>query len=398
MSEIKHYIDKNVWDAAIERLEFVYEEFEQVYLSVSFGKDSSLMLNMAIDVARRMNKLPVKVMYIDFEAQYKATIAHAERMFSRPEVDGYWICLPMSLRNSVSVFEPQWVCWDPAKKDLWVRDMPDNPYVVSDPSFFPFFKFAMEFEDFVVKFAEWVSKDRLTANLIAIRTDESLNRMRSLMNDKKVRYKGKWWTTKITENSYNAYPIYDWRTEDVWTAVGRNNYDYNKIYDVMYLGGISIHKARLCQPYGDDQRKGLELFQRCEPETWGKIVRRVSGANFGKLYSNTYLMGSRTAVLPEGHTWESYTNFLLETLPRYEAEWYKSKFKVFLDWWKEHGYPDGKIPDAADPKLEAERKVPSWRRLAKCILKNDKLCKSLTFSASSLLYEKYQMFKELYGE
>ena len=41
---------------------------------------------------------------------------------------------------------------------------------------------------------------------------------------------------------------------------------------------------RLCQPYGDDQRKGLWLFKMLEPETWSRVVGRVQGANFGNRY------------------------------------------------------------------------------------------------------------------
>ena len=30
----------------------------------------------------------------------------------------FWVCLPMSLSNGVSSFEPRWKCWDNDKKDL----------------------------------------------------------------------------------------------------------------------------------------------------------------------------------------------------------------------------------------------------------------------------------------
>ena len=54
------------------------------------------------------------------------------------------------------------------------------------------------------------------------------------------------------------------------------------------------------------------------------------------------------------------------------------------------GYADG-IPDEADPHAEAARKAPSWRRIAKMLLKNDRLCKALGFGQTkSDSYEKYQ--------
>ena len=62
------------------------------------------------------------------------------------------------------------------------------------------------------------------------------------------------------------------------------NKSYNKLYDLMHGAGLTIHQMRLCQPYGDDQRRGLWLFHLIEPNTWAKVVSRVNGANSGALY------------------------------------------------------------------------------------------------------------------
>lgn len=397
----KQYLAKNVYESAVERIESIFNEFENVYFSFSAGKDSGVMVQIALDIAKKKNRLPLNILFIDLEAQYKATIDHAAEILLRDDVSAYWICLPMNLRNAVSAFQPQWICWDPKEKDKWVREMPSHDCVVSDEKYFPFFRLGMEFEEFIVDFAKWFrhkNGDKKTACLVAIRTDESLNRFRTIKSMKKTRYKNLGHSTKLDEGIYNFYPVYDWKTEDVWTAIGKFNWSYNKIYDFMYMQGKSIHESRICQPYGDDQRKGLDLFRKCEPETWAKVVNRVSGSNFGNIYCRSFLLGNRKIILPEGHTWKSYAKFLLETMPKYEAEWYKRKFKVFFDWWEKHGYPIDKIPDKADPKLEANKDLPSWRRIAKCIMKNDKLCKSLSFGQTKYQYNKYMALREIYGE
>jgi hypothetical protein len=218
----------------------------------------------------------------------------------------------------------------------------------------------------------------------ADRAAESLNRFRTIKNEAKTTWQGLPWTTLVTPSVYNAYPIYDWRTEDVWIAHGRQGWDYNRIYDLMNLAGLTIHQMRLCQPYGDDQRKGLWLFKILEPETWAKVVNRVQGANFGNRYVELSgnVMGNLRIALPQGHTWKSYAKFLLATMPPATAEHYRGKILVFLKWWrkhgKEHGFP--RIPDQADARLEAARKAPSWRRICKVLLKNDYWCKGLSFS------------------
>jgi len=394
----KAYLEKDVFNATCQRLEYILSEFPKVYMSFSGGKDSSVLLQLLIQIAEKMNKLPVNVMYIDFEAQYKATIHHVEEMLLDKRVNAYWICLPMNLRNSVSVYASQWQCWNPNEKEKWVREMPDYQCVIKSEKFFPFWRYGMEFEEFIIHFAKWFSNGEKTACLVAIRANESLNRFRTIKNMKKERYYNLGYSTKIDEGIYNFYPIYDWCTEDIWTAVGKFGFKYNKVYDLMYMQGKTIHQCRLCQPYGDDQRKGLELFRVCEPQTWGKVVDRVSGANYGNLYANTLLLATRKMILPEGHSWKSYTKFLLQTLPDYEREWYLTKFKVFFDWWAKHGYPEDLVPDFADCKFEEARKVPSWRRLAQVILKNDKICKHLSFGGTKGQFAKYNELREKYEQ
>lgn len=388
----KVYQERNVYEAAVERLAITYSEFDRVCVSFSNGKDSGVMLNLAIDAAREAGKLPVYAMYIDMEAQYAHAIEYTHRMFNRPEVCGWWICLPLHLRNAVSQFQPHWLCWDKEKRDAWVREYPDNPYVVKDESYFPFFRRGMEFEEFVPEFARWFSKGKKTAICVGIRSDESLNRFRTIRNEDKVTYKDYMWTTKLDPKAdneiYNIYPIYDWRVSDIWACNWRNRYDYNRIYDIMYLAGVPVSKMRLCQPYGDDQRQGLYLFKLLEPETWAKIVNRVEGANFGNRYTETdrTTLGNYKVNLPEGHTYESYAKFLLSTMPPYLAAHYKGKIDKFLKWWDDQGMKV--IPDFADPKLEAKRKIPSWRRICKVLLKNDYWCKGLSFSQTKRELEK----------
>lgn len=372
----------DVFTAARERLRRVYREFERVYVSFSGGKDSGVMVNLAIDVARELGRLPVTLLTIDFEAQYRHTAEFVRRMFDRPETTGHWVCLPIHLRNAVSQFQPHWLCWDPDNREQWVRQMPEHPAVVCDEGRYLFFRRGMEFEEFVPEFGEWFSDGVPTACVVSIRSDESLNRYRTLRNERKETWLGLHWTTKVTEHCWNVYPMYDWRTEDVWIANGREGWDYNRIYDLMYLAGVPLSKQRLCQPYGDDQRQGLYLFKILEPETWARVVARVEGANFGNRYAGKRILGNIKIDLPEGYTYKRYAKFLLATMPPYLADHYREKIWKFLRWWRKNGPERGvtHIPDCADPKLEAARKVPSWRRICKVLLKNDYWCKGLSFS------------------
>lgn len=387
----KKSIGINVLDAAQKRIETTFNEFEKVYVSFSGGKDSTVMLHMVADYARKNNKR-FGVLVVDLEGQYKLTIEHVEQMLKccKDVSDQYWVCLPISLRNAVSMYEPKWICWDQEKKKDWIRNPPEC--AITELSYFDFFVAGMEFEEFVPLFGEWYSGGKSCACMVGIRTDESLNRFRTISSTSKITYKSLQWTTKISENVFNVYPIYDWKTKDIWIYHAKNKSKrYNELYSYMHMAGLSIHQMRICQPYGDDQRRGLWLFHLIEPITWAKVVSRVNGANSGALYvqETGNINGYHKITCPPGHTWKSFALMLLKSLPPKTKEHFENKIILFIRWWKERGYnPD--IPDEAPLNLETKRDVPSWRRICKALLRNDYWCKGLGFSQhKSKAYEKY---------
>lgn len=387
----KIYVEKNVLDASIERLNLIFQNFNHVYFSVSGGKDSSVMIQLANMVAKRLNK-KFDILFIDLEAQYQYTIKHVYELKGLSQVrDFYHIALPIALRNAVSMLQPKWICWEEKSKHLWVRDLPHDSINIHNCPF-EWFRPGEEFEDFIVEFADWYQKkyQEPIACGIGIRTDESLNRFRTIaFQDRKVTYKNHNWTTKLRYKdnyveAYNFYPIYDWAVEDIWGAVSRLNLKFNYVYEMMYKNGLNIHEQRLCQPYGDDQRNGLDQFRSIEHETWGKVLNRVNGVNFGNIYCKTTALGNIKSSKPDFMTWQEYTVFLLESIGIYNRDLmlhYYRKIKKFMIWYeKKYNIFLEDIPDTAEHKLENQKKVISWRRIARAIEKNDFYMKRLCFA------------------
>lgn len=388
---VKRYHESNVYDETKQRISYIFDNFKKIYVSFSGGKDSTVMLHMTLDEAKKRNSR-VGVMIIDLEGQYEYTINHMLELVEmyKDNIDLYWICLPLHLRNAVSVYETHWLCWDQDKKGSWIRSPPKQ--AITDMSYFPFFNKGMEFEEFDVEFGKWYAGDEKCACLIGIRSDESLNRFRTIASKHKVRYDNKCWTTKIDECLFNIYPIYDWKTRDIWIYHAKNrDKPYNKLYSVMHQAGLTPSQMRICQPYGDDQRRGLWLFHLIEPQTWARVVARVNGANSGSLYINESgnINGYKKITKPDGHTWKSFANLLLESMPDKTKEHYSNKIYIYEKWWLKRGYPDG-LPDEVDLCLETTRKAPSWRRVCKTLLRNDFWSKGLGFSQhKSDAYHKY---------
>lgn len=380
----------DVLAASKERISWTFDKFEKIYISFSAGKDSTVMLHMVMNEAKKRNR-KIGCLFIDWECQIGLTIDFAKKMYQEYAewIEPYWVALPMKTWNACSQYEPEWTAWDDQKKDLWVRE-PDETSI-TDQSFFPFYYNAMPFEEFVPAFGAWYANGDPCACFVGIRADESLNRFRTVASDRKAKLENKAWTTLCVDQVWNVYPIYDWRTDDVWTYFSKEKKTYNKLYDRMYQAGLKISQMRICEPFGDEARKGLWLYSVVDPAMWAKVCLRVAGANTGALYCQEKgaVLGNHHIALPEGHTYESFAHYLLSTMPPKTAEHYKNKLAVYIKWWSKRGYDDG-LPDFADVKLESAGKVPSWRKICKTFLRNDYWCKGLGFSPTkSSAYQKY---------
>jgi predicted phosphoadenosine phosphosulfate sulfurtransferase len=353
----KHGLGINVLDAARQRIAWAFDTFPRVYCSLSGGKDSTVTTHLVMDEARKRGR-KVGLMYIDFEAQFKHTIDHLLEMYSlyADQIEPFWVALPSILRNAVSQYEHHWTCWEPGREEDWVRRPPE--IAITERSFFSFYEYAMAFEDFVPAFGHWYSQGQLTACFVAIRAAESLNRWRTVAGHG-TKFEDRNWTNYMGETLWNIYPIYDWQAEDLWTYHAQTGLPHNEIYDLMHKAGLTLSQMRLCQPYGDEQRKGLWLFHILEPETWSKVVARVNGANAGAMYAQESgnILGNRRITKPAGHTWESFTNLLLDSLPPMMKEHYQKSLRS--DYWcREMGFGIHKSKSSYDKY----RKIMEKRR------------------------------------
>lgn len=377
-------LDSDVLMLARNRINWAFDAFGHICVSFSGGKDSTVLLHLVADVARKKKK-KITVLFIDWEAQYTRTIEHIGKMkdhYQDTVETFYWIALPMTTVSGVSQFEPEWVSWAPDVQ--WVRQPPEG--AITDETFFPFYRHAMTFEEFVPAFSQWLMARNAGSSLImlvGIRTEESLNRFLTISSRAKLRYADdKPWTTASPEGFYyTGYPIYDWKVGDIWTYCAREKKPYNTLYDLMYQAGVPLSSMRVCEPFGPEQRRGLWLYHVLEPDSWGKICARVAGANSGAVYghqSGEFYALNKSITKPGHHTWQSYARFLLDSMPESTAEHYRNKLAIYLKWYLERDWPEG-IPEEQDGDL-GYKDIPSWRRICKTLIGNDFWCRKLSFS------------------
>jgi len=403
----------NVYDKTQERLKLLFEEFDNIYVSFSGGKDSGVLLNLCIDYIRQNNlNRKIGVFHIDYEAQYTFTTEYVDKTLrdNSDILDVYRCCVPFKVTTCTSMYDIYWRPWEANKRDIWVSDLPEKCYTEKD---FDFYKDNMWDYEFQELFSGWYHKRmnaKKTACLVGIRTQESLNRWRAIHSDRNYRnYNGVDWTKEMFQDVYNAYPIYDWVTEDVWIANGKFKWSYNKLYDIYYQAGLTIHQMRVASPFLSTAQDSLKLYRIIEPRTWGKLIGRVNGVNFTGIYGGTTAMGWRDIKLPKGHTWKSYMEFLLSTLPEHSADNYKKKLQKSIEFWKTRGgvlskelikklkkmkiplevkketnYNTTKKPVCMDYLDDIDipefTEIPTYKRMCICIMKNDHLCKYMGFS------------------
>ena len=263
-----------------------------------------------------------------------------------------------------------------------------------------------------------------------MRADESLQRYSGFLN-KRYGYKEQCWITKHFKDVWCASPLYDWTSSDVWAATYRFGYDYNKLYDLYYKAGLSVDQMRVASPFNEYAKDSLNLYRVIDPQVWTRLVGRVQGVNFASIYGKTKAMGYRNITLPPEHTWESYTRFLLDTLPARLRNNYIRKFNTSIEFWHKvgGGLSDetirelqargylirlngvsnytlskksrviflGKIPDHTDD-IRTTKDVPSWKRMCYCILKNDHLCRFMGFGLTREEQYRIDLIKTQYGE
>ena len=322
INNVRIYKKESVLEEALDRFEFLFEEFDRVIVNISGGKDSTIVLELALSVARKLNRLPLEVMFFDQEAEIMSVIEYIRNIQAREEIKFHWYQIPITINTSASVSEQSIICWDKDKEDIWVREkekesIKENVYYPMDTYFNKCFNFIAE--------KDFVGKDGKSCMVGGVRAEESVIRMAYL--SKGNVYKGVTWGKNTSKNTgkgrYVFYPIYDWSYTDVWKYIYENQIEYADYYNLMFMKKVAIPDMRVSCVFHENSVKALEYLSEYEPDNWNKISVRIVGANTYKtLKGESY---TRPKKLPYMfNTWRDYFLHLLVTI--IEGEELKEKY------------------------------------------------------------------------
>lgn len=315
------YIEKDVLTAAKERISMIFDDFENIIVSVSGGKDSTTLCHLALVEAHKRNRR-IGIFFLDEEVVYDSTIKQVEYLMNLyPEnTIKLWFQIEFNLTNATSYKDGQLKCWEAGKHKIWMRPKrqdaiqhkpwPKEKETIRDKNKgFGFYDALENFQN---------SREN-TAFLVGLRATESPNCWRAVA--KNPGHKDWYWTTKMKNGNISAYPLYDWNFHDIWKYIYDNQLKYSKIYDYMFKKGIGIQEIRVSSLIHEKSFKSLVELPEFEPKTYDKLLKRLNGISIGNLYGKDNKM-LKVRKLPKNFkNWIEYRDFLLKTYPDESKKW-----------------------------------------------------------------------------
>jgi predicted phosphoadenosine phosphosulfate sulfurtransferase len=308
---MKYDMQQTVWDESLDRIRFLFDEFDEVAVSMSGGKDSAVVFELAMIVARERNQLPLKVMWLDQECEFEGTVEYMRSIFYRPDVDPYWMQVPFRLQNATSAKNLWLNCW--GEGEDWLREkdpIAHTKNVYGTDRFVPLME--------AIQKTEFGSKR--TAVLTGVRTEESPARFMAMTCI--ATYKGRTWGNVVdaTRDLFTFSPIYDWSYFDIWKAINDNNWAYNTFYDALYRHGVPVHKMRVSNYHHETAVHALFMLQEIEPETYARATQRISGLDTAaKMGKADFFVHELPFMFTD---WREYRDYLLEHIiidPKHRA-------------------------------------------------------------------------------
>jgi len=359
-------LETDVFTAARQRMAYVYEVFETVVVSWSGGKDSSVCLELAREAARDAGKLPIKVLFLDEEVIYPETLDLAYRHMADPEIELYWCCVPSLYRNACSEKEPDFIPFDPAKRDVWTHVPP--PEAIWPAGFDenglplmttwrvpPSIPKRLMYELFAAD-KEARKKYGKIANVVGLRTQESYVRYSGLMSSGDF-------ISKAEKGIHTVRPIYDWKAPDIWLAIKENGWDYNRAYDKLWRAGGTPATTRVAPLFHAEAAMNLRQVMLYWRDFWPLVRRRVRGAHAVAIYGGALHAVERYP----GETWrDAATRYLNALGSEADREQMFAYVQKMLDAHARH--TSDPMPD--DKKC-SECSI-SWKQIARACARGDR--------------------------
>lgn len=295
----------DVVTAARKRIKNVFSNGVPVYMSFSGGKDSIVLADLTYKLiqAGEIDPALLTVLFVDEEAIFdciEATTKAWRKKFLFAGAKFQWWCIEVKHFNCLNELssDETFVCWDSQKEDRWVR-RPPTFAIRNHPQLRPR-------TDNYQSFLPRVTMDGIM--ITGVRAAESVQRLQYMaaLNMGACDATG----------TNTIYPIYDWKTVDVWLYLQRERVDIPEVYLQMYQAGINRNQLRISQFFSVDTVPSLVHLGEYDPTLMERVLRREPNAYLAVLYwdSEMFHRNTRKRRELEGEDQKDYRALLKDML------------------------------------------------------------------------------------
>lgn len=311
----------DIVEAARTRVINVFDNGLPVYLSFSAGKDSLCIAHLIYQLIQegRIDAQQLTVLFVDEEAIFPCIEQMAlawRKKFLLAGAKFDWWCIEVKHFNCFNQLtnDESFVCWDSRKRDVWVRKPPSFA-IMSHPQLRPRI-------DTYQTFIPRVTRDGIM--LTGVRAAESVQRLQ-YMARLGVGAKG------ITGKNM-IFPIFDWKTRDVWLYLKREKVDIPAVYLYMWQAGVGKNALRVSQFFSSDTASSLVRMNEYYPDLMERVIRREPNAYLAALYWDSEMFGRKSVrrKKAEGQSKKDYKALVMDRLTVDLHKYADTKNKLFV--------------------------------------------------------------------
>lgn len=302
------YSEKNVYEAALERYRFIFQEFygkRPIVVTISGGKDSTVCLYLVKEIMDEMGIEKIPVLFLDQEAETPMTVEYIRHIMHLPWVEPYWV---QSYFQEWNASKGEWFnVWGPGEE--WIREKEPDSYGNLEIPHNRYFSKTLHQVTKMLFGSDYLS-------LGGVRIEESPARLDGLIRGEVL--PGITWgkctgfNKDGTPKGLVLYPIWDWKVYDVWYYIFSNKLPYCKLYNYQFTKN-PLRGCRVSSLIHEQAIQDLGAIKEVDPWFYDKLVRRVSNVNTSVHVFND-IAAYCSNLPPYFKDWDEYVDYLADNL------------------------------------------------------------------------------------